>query len=299
MTDNLRRSIPRPFRNDDFKLLRTGIYDEPLTHVYVNAAGDFAYLDPAPHLDYTNYTSRREKLKSEIASGETVTTKTTDSNTRKYRERYDKIEHHFAAGMVVLEIGANDAGFLAYVHGKVPSLALSCVEPDENSAMARDGYGWLTQWDSLNQVVKQSLDIVMAFHVLEHIHEPGEFLNSCRRVLKPDGLLIFEVPALTDPLLSLYRLKDYEDFYFQRQHPYYYTSQSLRRLFSAHDFDVREVIPFQRYGLENHLHWLREAKPGGNDVYGTVFHGVDKAYRTALETSAHFDTAIAIVGFDP
>jgi SAM-dependent methyltransferase len=37
-------------------------------------------------------------------------------------------------------------------------------------------------------------DSLMHTEVLEHVLEPGEFLNECRRVLKPDGEMLFTVP---------------------------------------------------------------------------------------------------------
>ena len=37
-------------------------------------------------------------------------------------------------------------------------------------------------------------DNITAFHVLEHLHEPLEFVQRCKNFLKPDGRLFFAVP---------------------------------------------------------------------------------------------------------
>ena len=37
-------------------------------------------------------------------------------------------------------------------------------------------------------------DNTTTFHVLEHLHEPLEFVQRCKNLLKPDGRLFFAVP---------------------------------------------------------------------------------------------------------
>lgn len=39
-----------------------------------------------------------------------------------------------------------------------------------------------------------SADRIIAEHVLEHMHEPIQFLQECHRILRPGGRLILEVP---------------------------------------------------------------------------------------------------------
>jgi SAM-dependent methyltransferase len=40
-----------------------------------------------------------------------------------------------------------------------------------------------------------SVDVVAAFNVVEHMDDPGEFLEHVRRVLTPNGVLIVETPS--------------------------------------------------------------------------------------------------------
>ena len=39
-----------------------------------------------------------------------------------------------------------------------------------------------------------SLDLVVSVEVIEHISQPYEFLDQCRRLLKPGGMLVFSTP---------------------------------------------------------------------------------------------------------
>lgn len=39
-----------------------------------------------------------------------------------------------------------------------------------------------------------SLDFIVSVEVIEHISQPYEFLDQCRRLLKPGGMLVFSTP---------------------------------------------------------------------------------------------------------
>jgi len=41
---------------------------------------------------------------------------------------------------------------------------------------------------------KQTYDAIAAFHLIEHLTNPVEFLSNCYRALKPNGILFLEVP---------------------------------------------------------------------------------------------------------
>lgn len=46
----------------------------------------------------------------------------------------------------------------------------------------------------------ESFSLVMAIDVLEHVMEPGLFLEACHRLLKPDGQLLLMLPLFTPQL---------------------------------------------------------------------------------------------------
>lgn len=283
----MRRSIPPPpFDSDDYTCLRKGIYDDDTIEVYVNAAGDFAYLSPIPATDYRSYEPRVQKLHLQAYK------KDNDVAAR----RYEKLEKMIGQAGSFLEVGAGNAGFLAYIHERRPVLELACIEPDENTRRERAVHTWLRQFEDFQSTPAGRFDLVGLFHVLEHVLEPAPFLRSCAALLSPHGRLLIEVPSLTDPLLDLYRLKSYKEFFFQRQHPFYYSGTSLERLLKDLGFTVDAMIKHQRYGIENHLNWLQTGQPGGNAEFREIFRGADDAYRRSLEASGRCDAVIAIVG---
>lgn len=49
--------------------------------------------------------------------------------------------------------------------------------------------------DVLEQVATESLDIVLCISVLEHLWDPLAALRSCFRIVRPDGMCLFNVPS--------------------------------------------------------------------------------------------------------
>lgn len=278
-------ALPAPFDAEEYELVRRGVFDGP-EEVWRNAAGDFAFLHPRPETDYSAYVPRVQSLAL--------------SDYKKTRpviaRRFEKIAHQFDEKGRVLELGAADGAFLHHLSRERPAWELACVEVDQNTRPARDALDGLVQYESLDAAVASGarFDRVCAFHVLEHVLEPASFLDRCRAGLAGAGRVVFEVPSLDDPLLTLYGCDAYEAFYFQRQHPYVYSAASLGRLLDAHGFEVVEAIHHQRYGLENHLQWLAEGRPGGRARFREVFAASEGAYLADLERSGHVDTAIVV-----
>ena len=196
-----------------------------------------------------------------------------------------------------MEIGCGDASFLLEAYKEYNNIKYFCLEKDQNTIDERNKYTWLKQYSSFEEInaAIRKFDLIGFFHVFEHIKSPTEFLMQCRSVLSEKGCLLIEVPSFDDPLLQLYKSDIYSKFYFQKQHPYIYSAGSIKRVLENNGFKILELIPFQRYSLENHLNWLVNSKPGGNEGYQAVFKDVDEGYRHAIEKTGKSDSVIFIV----
>ncbi len=138
-------------------------------------------------------------------------------------------------------------------------------------------------------------DLVTMFHVLEHIPHQVPVLKSIRQKLHPNGRLIVEVPHAEDFLIKDLDLKAFHRFTFWSEHLVLHTRKSLEAVLFAAGFDRVSVLPYQRYGFTNHLHWLREGKPGGHEHYRHLYDGeLDGTYRKYLENNFKCDTLIAV-----
>ena len=278
-------TVPTALASDSFTVSRRGIFDDPNVSVMINANRTFAYLDPAPEFDYHAYVPRSISLdlgayKKKLAP---------------IARRFAKIADDIPFSGSLLEIGAAEGGFLATLRSARPDLELLSVEPDVTTKTSRDELRLAGDFIGVPEAIaaRVQADVVCLFHVFEHIPNPGDFLNDLRRLLRPGGKLIIEVPALTDPLLTLYSSEAYARFYFQRQHPFVYSAKSLQRVLENAGLTAR-TCPFQRYGLSNHLAWLKNAKPGGDQKIENVIGSLDDPYRERIEASGFTDTVFAI-----
>jgi SAM-dependent methyltransferase len=281
-----RCALPRPYSEASFKHRRRGIFDDPAVDVFVDDENTFAVLHPSPVLDYAHYVPRQQKL------GLGAYKKTLDVVGRRLAKIVDLFPEHGS----VLEIGAAEGGFLAQLCTRRPALSLMAIEPDDDTKAAREALTLAGDFRTLEEAIAAGVtaDLICFFHVFEHINEPQKFLSQVRQLLAPRGQVVIEVPSLDDPLLSLYALPAYEAFYFQRQHPFVYSGRSLSRVLAANDFAVDEIRAYQRYGLENHLSWLRHGRGGGDPVLADIFAGADGAYKAALEAQGLTDTVFAV-----
>ena len=207
-------------------------------------------------------------------------------------ERYFDLSKYFEGGSSLLEIGAEKGGFLEKVKKQYSQISAvdACPEYKEVlTAMGFDTYSYI--WDVPSS---QTYDRICFFSLLEHVIDPENFLNRVKKHLKPDGLIILEIPSAREPLLAVYDSAPFKSFYFQGMHPYVYSEKIIRLLFERSDLSVKEVICKQRYGLANHLQWLKSGTPGGYEFKSLVTDEVNKAYIKALEKSGNTDTMYII-----
>ncbi len=284
MTKPSTQHLPAPLDADDYVLLRQGVFDDPDIRVYVNVARDFAFLDPKPQVDYTRYVPRVQSLNL----GQYKKTSNVFAN------RLAKVAPLLAGSRSFLEVGSADATFLQLLHSEFPKIVCAAIEPDQNTRSARDALPWLTQFPSPAEARGFHADFVALFHVFEHLEEPDRMLAEIKPILSGSGRLLIEVPSLSDPLLSLYSSPEYEAFYFQRQHPFVYTAASIARVLERSGFVMERAIPYQRYGLENHLQWLTAKAPGGNARFRDLFAPIADAYKQTLEAEGATDSVFVV-----
>lgn len=204
-------------------------------------------------------------------------------------ERFRDIGGHFEGSRSTLEIGAERGGFLDRLKGRVPALTGVDACPDYHDVLRSKGY---EAYGYIHEVPAGKLyDRICLFSLLEHIPEPAAFLQELAKRLAPGGRVIIEVPNAEEPLVSLYDIPAFKSFYFQAMHPYVYSLKALDILLQKAGLKRLSVQYKQRYGLANHLQWLKAGVPGGSAVFAKLFEGAaDEAYRAALEKAGRTDT---------
>lgn len=205
------------------------------------------------------------------------------------------LERFVRPGMRVLEVGSS-SGFTLV---PLQEMGCECVGLEVSPEYA--GYArsrGLTVYESdadLEASAEAPFDLILHYYVLEHVTQPVDFLRRYLRRLAPDGKMLFEVPNGNDPLTSLYKVPEFEKFYWWRAHHWYFTPRSLGYVLDQLGRPY-EIHPGQRYDLSNHLVWALTGKPGGMGRFDAVFSEETKrSYADDLKRSGHSDHMIAVV----
>lgn len=118
---------------------------------------------------------------------------------------------------------------------------------------------------------EQSLDIVVIWHVLEHLTNPSAVLKRINKLLKPDGLLVVAVPNFGGTQSKLFR-KHWFHLDLPR-HTYHFSQDSLSRLLGDNRLSIQSVstncIDQSIFGfIQSALNMLGLGKP--NTLYSIL-----------------------------
>ncbi|MBN2383735.1 methyltransferase domain-containing protein [bacterium] len=125
---------------------------------------------------------------------------------RFYQRVLSRIARIKPTPATLLEIGCAGGHFLLQarqlgysVHG------IEISEYASEQARSRYGLDVLTGTLETTAMPEKSCDIIYLKDVLEHVRNPLTFLEECRRILKPDGLIVILVPSyINSPIMRLY-----------------------------------------------------------------------------------------------
>lgn len=200
----------------------------------------------------------------------------------------------YICGRHVVDFGCGDGSFLR----KVRTETLSCcgveLQKDYVAGLNSEGIACHT---SLGGLDDGSMDTAVSFHVLEHLPDPLPILKDLRRVVKPGGMAVIEVPHAGDFLLTQLNNEAFKAFTLWSQHLVLHTRDSLQRLLAAAGFENIVVEGVQRYPLSNHLTWLASGRPGGHKSQLAALETPDlcHAYEAALNRIGATDTLVAVM----
>lgn len=206
-------------------------------------------------------------------------------------QRIERFVNFITEDSSILEIGCSTGYFLHALKDHVKlvngvELTKECVE----FARAQD----IPVVESLAEVPDNTYDLVFMFHVLEHIDDPIGFLEEVKKKMKVGGYLIIEVPNVDDVLVSIYRIKNHLDFYWEVAHNFYFSTKSLGEVLETAGFDST-IYPLQRYDLSNHMFWMLFGKPGGKGFFNHIFsQELIEEYAKTLKDRFICDTIIAV-----
>ncbi len=159
-----------------------------------------------------------------------------DAREKTFAENLNIIEKLIPSKGKILDVGTAGAAFLGVAKQKGWEVA-GC-EPNH----------WLADWGSKKYGLKifpgslfdmhlpdQTFDAVTLWDVLEHTTDPKKVLLECRRILKPNGLLVINYPDINSFIARLLKKKW---VFLLSVHLYYFTFESLKKMLEESGFEV-------------------------------------------------------------
>lgn len=110
------------------------------------------------------------------------------SNRRKLLDQLLFANQHLYHG-VVLDIGGRDRGRFRSPKKQVEKWIIADIEADRQPDIVLDV-------SAMSDVETESVDVINALELFEHVEEPEKGLGECARVLKRNGVLILSMPFL-------------------------------------------------------------------------------------------------------
>ncbi len=116
--------------------------------------------------------------------------------------RVDKVvelcKEHGIAGGTLVEVGAGFGTFAAEIGSRDGFDRVVAVEPTAALAGTCVERGLETINLPYEEIDSGAIaaDVIVSFEVIEHLYAPDDFIEFCRRVLKPGGLLILSFPNM-------------------------------------------------------------------------------------------------------
>ena len=150
--------------------------------------------------------------------------------------------------------------------------------------------------NKLDAIKDGSFDIIVSFHVIEHLPNPVETLMKLKRKIISGGQILIEVPHANDFLLNAVACEEFKQFTLWSQHLVLHTRESLRKTLKSVGLEDIQIERVQRYPLSNHLNWLSNGKPGGHKSPISILDSdaLSKEYHNSLARIDATDTLLAI-----
>lgn len=210
----------------------------------------------------------------------------TERRYKKYRQ--------FVVNKNICDYGCGEGNFLRQTKSIAKTVFGIEIQKDFNEKINNEGIKCFSKLEQLDD----PMDTFFLFHCLEHLPDPITILKEIYSKLKinGDGMIVIEVPHAKDFLLDKLEIESFKNFTLWSQHLVLHTRDSLHSLLVDAGFKNIHIEGIQRYGIANHLNWLKNGKPGGhhNSLSVIETENLKNSYAEALSKLDSNDTLVAI-----
>ncbi|MDH5716646.1 MAG: class I SAM-dependent methyltransferase [Spirochaetia bacterium] len=177
------------------------------------------------------------------------------------KNRYFQIIKNIPSGFNILDYGCGWGCFSKMMHDKgnnVVGIDLSLNEINICKTVWGENEKLKFKKSSIEQIKTKSFDFITSIQVIEHTHNPGNYLNQCNRVLKQDGVLVISIPNIMTPrfILPLLQInlqkkllnlsnKINKEYQKSQDHIQAWDSVHFVKLVSTMGFTLEKYIPLE------------------------------------------------------
>jgi len=199
----------------------------------------------------------------------------------------------FVEGKKILDFGCGSGEFLKLIQPYCNKVI--GIELQQNYIEDLKNYG-IECFNNLKGIKDNTLDLIVSFHVIEHLPNPLETLLELKGKIIHDGKILVEVPHANDFLLSAAECENFKQFTLWSQHLILHTRESLYKMLKFVGLKNIQIEGVQRYPLSNHLNWILKGKPGGHKSSLSTLESEElfNAYKNSLSRINATDTLVAI-----
>lgn len=139
---------------------------------------------------------------------------------------------------------------------------------------------------SINDVEDEKYDYVVSSQVIEHTHNPGNYLMECNRVIKTNGYLIISLPNIINPRVILTQIIDWKKKFTNHFKNYEYLKIhdhiqawdpfSFMRLLDSMGFEFVSIDFIEGLPLPNNKYFRTIEIPRLNNLSRTMIFKVQK-----------------------
>ncbi|PTX60478.1 methyltransferase family protein [Kordia periserrulae] len=143
----------------------------------------------------------------------------------------------------LLDIGCGTGDFLAIA--KKRHWEIAGVEPDAQARKiaSKKTATKIETNEYLSQIPNESFDAITMWHVLEHVPNLSEQIQTLKRLLKPNGTIFIAVPNFKS-----HDAKHYKEFwaaYDVPRHLWHFSQTSIKKLFQKENMKVVKILPMK------------------------------------------------------
>lgn len=137
---------------------------------------------------------------------------------------------------VWIDVGAGEGGFVKTVHSK----RKTGVEVSKSGRKMMEEIGLETLTDQQFLKAKGlNADVISFWHVLEHVENPWEYLESAKRNLSKNGKIVVGIPNYTS--LEAQTFKKYWFHLVPEYHIWHFSPTSIQKLLEKTGFKIEKI----------------------------------------------------------